>query len=95
MAVFLGFTPKILVQTDASSGRAIALRRGVGKLRHLEAKYLWLQQQVELKLLEIVKIKGKDNRVDVGTKHLSAQALELCKKAYGICLLEEVNLQSS
>ena len=29
---------------DASAGRAVATRRGVGRVRHLDARLLWLQQ---------------------------------------------------
>ena len=34
------------VSTESSAARGIAMRRGVGKIRHLEVRTLWLQDQV-------------------------------------------------
>ena len=38
-----GMTFNVVCETDASA-RAIATRRGVGRVRHLDARLLWLQQ---------------------------------------------------
>ena len=37
-------TVNVVCETDASAGRAMATRRGVGRVRHLDARLLWLQQ---------------------------------------------------
>ena len=37
-----GMTFNVVCETDASAGRAMATRRGVGRLRHLDARFLWL-----------------------------------------------------
>ena len=39
-----GMTFQVVCETDASTGRAMAARRGVGHVRHLDARLLWLQQ---------------------------------------------------
>ena len=39
-----GLTLKVVCETDPSAGRAMATRRGVRRVRHLEARLLWLQQ---------------------------------------------------
>ena len=39
-----GTTFNVVCETDASAGRAMATRRGVGRVRHLDARLLWLQQ---------------------------------------------------
>ena len=39
-----GMTFNVVCETDASAGRAMATRRGVGRVRHLDARLLWLQQ---------------------------------------------------
>ena len=39
-----GLTLKVVCETDASVGRATASRRGVGRVRLLDARLLWLQQ---------------------------------------------------
>ena len=42
--VEFGLTFNVICETDASAGRAKATRRGVGRVRHLDARLLWLQQ---------------------------------------------------
>ena len=42
--VEFGLTFNVVCETDASAGRAMATRRGVGHVRHLDARLLWLQQ---------------------------------------------------
>ena len=42
---------EVSVVTDSSSCRAFAQRQGVGRLKHIETKYLWLQQCVNLGIL--------------------------------------------
>ena len=37
-------TFNVVCETDASAGRAMATRRGAGRVRHLDARLLWLQQ---------------------------------------------------
>ena len=37
-------TFNVVCETDASAGRAMATRRGVGRVRHLDVRLLWLQQ---------------------------------------------------
>ena len=40
--VEFGMTFDVVCETDASAGRAIATRRGVNRVRHLDARLLWL-----------------------------------------------------
>ena len=42
----LGITLKIRVLTDATTGKAIASRRGLGKVRHIATHELWIQDKV-------------------------------------------------
>ena len=37
-----GWVKKVICETDSSAGRAMATRRGVGRVRHLGALLLWL-----------------------------------------------------
>ena len=52
---------------------ALLAERGLGKVRHLEVGYLWLQQLVADKHLTVQKIKGETNPADLGTKHLKLE----------------------
>ena len=54
--------------TDSTTCKAIGARQGVGKIKHLETKSLWLQQHVKSKTVYIRKTGTKDNLADLGTK---------------------------
>ena len=61
--------------------QAILQRTGVGKIRHLETKTLWVRQLVRQRLLDIRAIKGTENEADIGTKVLTADRLTYLQKA--------------
>ena len=56
------------LHVDSSSAKAMSERRGVGKSRHTQARYLWLQDRIFQKSLEIAKTPGKGNSADLVTK---------------------------
>ena len=68
----LGMSGSITLYTDSSAARGIIHRAGLGKLRHLETGYLWLQAAVKAKKLQVRKVLGAENPADLMTKHLSA-----------------------
>ena len=76
MLSFLGFKVQKRMYLDASSAIAIAKRQGVGKVKHLKNKILWLQQEVESKSFQILKVPRDTNVADIGTKHLKANDLQ-------------------
>jgi hypothetical protein len=67
----LGWSAKLQICMDAEAARAIASRQGIGKVRHLEVRYLWLQDQVRRGSIKLVKVWGKENPADVLTKPMS------------------------
>ena len=73
----LGVTLDLRVFTDATTGKALVSRRGLGKVRHIAVNELWLQSHVQAKTLVIVKIKNKFNPSDVLTKHLTRAELQM------------------
>ena len=70
-----GRRSNVRVNTDSSAARGIAMRRGVGKVRHLEVRTLWLQAQVDRRLVQMAKIAGEPNPADVCTKYLDGRKL--------------------
>jgi hypothetical protein len=66
----------VAIYSDASAGRSLAFRKGLGKVRHIETKYLWVQDLVKDGRLSLLKVKGVDNPADIGTKHLSVAEIE-------------------
>ena len=65
----------IELQVDSAAGKSFISRRGLGKMRHVELRDLWIQQEVGEGKVRVVKIDGKANPADVGTKFLSAAEL--------------------
>ena len=68
LAEELGWNMSVGVHTDSSAAKAVACRRGLGKLRHIELKYLWVQELVQEQRIVIKKINGLDNPADCLTK---------------------------
>ena len=62
--------------SDSSSAIGVAIRRGVGKIRHLETGSLWLQQAVAQKRFLVTKVDGKKNVADILTKPVDRTTLQ-------------------
>ena len=73
----LGLRKNIVVQTDSSAAKSFASQRGLGRMRHIEVKDLWLQEAICRSRLRVIKIRGEENPADVFTKYLSAADTEL------------------
>ena len=71
--------------TDSSPGRAIASRRGLGKVRHIHTTYLWVQERVATKAFSLHKVKGTENPADLMTKHLDSANIDNYMRKLGYC----------
>ena len=60
---------------DSSAAKAIVSRIGLGKVRHMEVKYLWAQEAHKSGRFQVRKITGR-NPADVLTKPLSATEMK-------------------
>ena len=60
-----------LVLGDASAALAIVARRGLGKLRHLDTNYLWIQGKAAEGDLNFKRVAGVNDGADLLTKTLS------------------------
>ena len=54
------------------------------RIRHLDVRYLWLQDEVAHKRLVLRKCRGDENIADGGTKPVDIATLTMCRK--GFCL---------
>ena len=50
----LGETVEIEVKCDSSAARAMANRVGLGRTKHVDVKYLWVQQVINIVLTELL-----------------------------------------
>ena len=71
----MGINMGIHVYTDAEAARGIATRRGLGRTRHIEVHYLWVQEKVASKAIFLHRVKGTANPADLLTKHVDRQTL--------------------
>ncbi len=72
----LGIEAEVQVNTDSSAANSMTARKGVGRVRHIEVRELWVQDRVGKGELKIVKVKEEDNVADGLTKHVDRQKLE-------------------
>ena len=57
------------ILTDSSAARGIVLRSGVGKVKHLEVKSLWIQEREANGDLQWIKIPRQQNSANLLTHH--------------------------
>ena len=81
----LGWGVCIRLCVDSSAAKAMASRSGVLRVRHMEVRFLWLQDVVMRKRLELKKICGKKNPADVLTKPLSHSVVRELLSACMLC----------
>ena len=71
------------IKMDNSAGRSFFLRSGVGRIRHISVRVLWMQQRVKEKGLIPSKVPSCENSSDLGAKRLAKDRMEylmcLCK----------------
>ena len=73
----LGFAWDITLLTDSTAAVGICRRRGLGKIRHLAAADLWVQDRLRCKDFRLLKVLGTENVADMLTKHVPRPVL--CK----------------
>ncbi len=77
MARDLGDNFALRAGTDSSAAKAVAERRGVGKIRHLHTPLLWLQTKCSKGEIKISKVSNKVNWADLATKWMM-ECLSAC-----------------
>ena len=68
----LGYSLDARVHSDSSAAIGISNRKGLGKLRHLNVQFLWVQDKIKDKSFSLHKVPGERNPADLMTKHLDA-----------------------
>ena len=65
----MGYEVKVaVIWTDSNTARSLASRRGLGKMRHMELRYLWVQEMVKDGRLKVKRVSGDENLADHLTK---------------------------
>ena len=61
---------RVIIAADSAAAIAFASTRGLGRMRHIEVKDLWIQSVVQSGRVNLVKVRGDKNPADVLTKYL-------------------------
>ena len=75
---------QFVVYADASAALGMVARRGVGRIRHLDTRLLWVQESSLRRGLDYQKIDGKFNPADALTKYVPAEGLAHMTKFCGL-----------
>ena len=86
MAHDMGESLKAVVRSDSSVALAICQRVGLGKVRHIEVQYLWVQEKHSAKEIDLRKVKGEDNPADLLTKGVPQEVLRKNVRAANVQL---------
>ena len=72
------------LRSDSAGAIGVASRRGLQRLRHLDVRFLWLQQETAHKKVRISNVLGPENVADANTKPTNTHSLEFCFTKMGI-----------
>ena len=70
---------KLVCRTDSSAARGMAGRQGIGRVRHMAANLLWLQEKVRARVVTITPVPTATNVADLGTKALAKSRMNALK----------------
>jgi hypothetical protein len=76
LAEDLGWRVEVRIWTDSSAAKAVASRRGLGKLRHVELKWLWVQDMVKEGRVQLKTVRGRENVADHLTEPKTREEVE-------------------
>ena len=85
----MGVQVSVRVWVDSSSAKSIAGRIGLGKVRHMDVRYIWVQEVRNKGGIKIAKIRGEENPADIMTKPKSLADISKLTKSVGVQLQEE------
>ena len=63
------------MRSDSAAALAISQRVGLGKVRHIDVQYLWIQEKHSAKEIDLGNVKGEDNPADMLTKGVPQEIL--------------------
>ena len=77
----MGFEVSVEVIQDSTAAKGMASRAGVGKVKHLDIGWLWIQEIVKIRAIILKKIDGKYNPADFLTKPKSVKEMSRLSEA--------------
>ena len=90
-----GLEAKIEIRSDSSAARGHVKRRGLGAMRHIQTRYLCLQERLAEGHLSVGAIAGKVNPADILTRAVCGVAIRKTCSKLGFRTAEESKLQKA
>ena len=82
----LGHEGILMNHVDSQSAKAWASKRGLGRMKHVMQKYMYVQDVVEKKLTNLAYRNTKQNKTDLITKCHTSEAHKRCRAMMGLRL---------
>ena len=73
----------VTVCSDAPAAIGIAHRQGLGKTRHIEVQYPWIQKEVKEGKLTVKRVDTNNNPADLLTKAMNGERVMKCMAEMG------------
>ena len=82
----MGHRSQCVVETDSSAARGTVHRSGKGRLKHLQASSLWVQEHAAAGSIKYKKISRSANGADLLTHHCAAAELHKHLQNLGVAV---------
>ena len=89
----LGLEFSLTLQSDSSAAKSFASRRGLGRQRHVQTRYLWIQNMVATSAFRILKVKGTENQSDILTKAIDRSTLDRHMRSLNVVIRDPSQYQ--
>ena len=89
----LGREMKPVLAIDAKATEHILHRQGIGRVKHIDVAYLWMQDDIGSKMLRVRRVKSEESVADVGTKPISKAVIAKHCLTLGYVNMAEENVQ--
>ena len=76
MLAELGVEVEVVMYTDSSAAKSFASQRGLSRMRHMDVRKLWLQEEVRQGKVKLIKVRGDTNPADLMTKYLGPKEVD-------------------
>ena len=76
MLAELGVEVEVVMYTDSSAAKSFASQRGLSRMRHMDVRKLWLQEEVRQGKVKLIKVRGDTNPADLMTKYLGSKEVD-------------------
>ena len=91
----LGLEFQLELESDSTSAKAFASRKGLGKQRHVQTRFLWLQDKVAAGDLTMKKVDTGRNVSDILTKVTSGTVLAKHMEAMNYVTIQPSKMQKA